>query len=334
MNKIRYFTIILSVYMLTVSVVNAQDACPWDQHTYENEREQMPELTEFLSGKRYILPESVKFKDSSTQKYDVTILLKLLQGEKVEIADYSKDLTADEKAILSWLVDFIQNRKKDKVNRLIPTDIEYDLGNDWRYRGAKSQRPNDKVQVEFKVRKTQVFRTLMSRILGISEDSVILNPANFVLEFFSVVQSIEYADFSKFNEFKAEIFYGFGEMLTIAGLKHNAYRAYLQSAEFTKNADQHEISIIAAGSIKQSVRADFDKFEDDFLKKQKEEAQKFNAAFTLFATEHNDFEDFAALKTAFLSDNSKSSTNLISLLIGAGVFVLLMLIVFSRKCGG
>ncbi|MCK5344456.1 MAG: hypothetical protein KAR20_13670 [Candidatus Heimdallarchaeota archaeon] len=334
MNKIRYFTIIIGVCMLTVSMVNAQDSCPWDQHTYENEREQMPELTEFLSGKRYILPETVNFKDFSMQKYDVNILLKLLQAEKVEIADYSKGLTADEIAFLSWIVDFTQNRKKIEVNRLIPTEIEYDLGNDWRYRGAKSQRPNDKVQVEFKVRKTQVFRTLMGKILGISEDAVILNPANFVLEFFNVIQSIEYADFSKFNEFKAEMFYGFGEMLTIAGLKHNAYRAYLQSAEFTKNDDQHEISIISARSIKQSVRADFDKFEDDFLMKQKEEAQKFNAAFTLFATEHNNFEDLAALKSAFLADYSKSSTNLISLLIGAGVFVLLMLIVFSRKGGG
>ncbi len=334
MYKIRYFIIILCVFMLTTSVLNAQDTCPCDQHTYENEREQMPELTEFLSGKRYILPESERYIGFLVQKYDATILLKLLQSEQVEIADFSKDLTADEIAFLSWLVDFTKNRKSGNENHLIPTEIEYDLGNDWRMRGAQSQRPNDKVQVQFKVRKTEVFRQVMGRILGISSDAVILNPANFTLEFFNVIQSIEYADFGKFSEFKAEMYYGFGEVLTITGLKHNAFRAYLQSAELTQNDRLHEISVIAARSIKQSMRADFDKFEDKFLQTQKEEALKFNAAFTLFAQKQIEYKDFDALKTAFLADFSKGSTILLLLLIGGVIFVLLIMIFISRKSGG
>ncbi|MCD4656462.1 MAG: hypothetical protein K8S87_02845 [Planctomycetes bacterium] len=337
MNKISYFVIILGVFVLTFSVLNAQDTCPWDQHLYENECKQMPDLSDFLAGKRYVLPASPNYKGFINKKYPVSLILKLLQSEEVEIAADLKDLKTDEQTFFMWIVDYVKNRKADKANQLVPTDINYDLGNDWRMRGASSQRPNDKVQVEFKERKTDVFRQVMGKTLGIKSDAVLLTPGNFTLEFFEVLQAIESANFSKFNEFRAELFFAFGEVLTITGLKHNAFRAYLQSAELTKNDRQHEISTIAAREIKQSMRADFDKFEDTFLQTQKEEAQKFNVAFTLFAQKHaesGEFKDFAKMKALFQADYSNGSKSSVLLLVGAGIFVLLMLIILSRKCGG
>jgi hypothetical protein len=130
------------------------------------------------------------------------------------------------------------------------------------------------------------------------------------------------------------LYYAFGEVLTITGLKHNAFRAYSKSAELTENERQHEIAVIAAREIKQSQRGDFDKFDDEYLNSQKEEAQTFNSAFTEFAKEHPSFKDFAEIKKAFLENYGKNSTISIILLAVFGLLILVLLIFFSRKSIG
>ncbi len=349
--KIKFYSYIILFFCIIVlnsnfiSVSFAQDNCPWDKGNFAEEVSRSSEITDFAKGYICVLPRELLdsiYKNDIRFPYFQRILNAL--NEKESTSKIAGKISEVEKSLYDFLIKRIKKENITDAAFLLLINYSYHLSDDWRMRGERTIRPNDKYDLIFYEIKEKVFREEISKILNV-KNTELLNPENFALMMLPLMLYFENQftsnDNSRIKRFKTSLYFSFADVLVCAGYKHSAYRIYLRCNELTDNEKLKRKAKQAAKDIKDSMRSDPAEFTKEFLTGEKSEAEKFQQKFKEFVLDEYSKTksiSLSKLKIQFLTEYSQSGDDkgiyyiiVIICLVFAAISFIAINILKSRK---